>query len=398
MKIKVFPGEPRGSVTVPCSKSMAHRAIFCAAMARGPSVIKGVDLSEDIKATIEVCRALGAVIDIDGRRLDIRPAENCLPVRASCGESGSTLRFALPAILVRGCGGRLTGRGRLMERPMESYRELCLAHGWDYSQEGGAIAIEGQMEAGRYKLDHVVSSQFVSGMMMALGSLKDESVIEYGLSPSAPYIRMTAKMMEAFGASVTFSEGAVKVGGGYKGSPVTVEGDWSQGAFWLALGKALGRIECLGLEEDSVQGDRYMARWLEMGGGVFDCTDHPDLAPAAAAYGCFSKGGTRLKNVARLAAKESDRAAGIVDIINKMGGRAERRGNEISVTPLRPRGGVEIEADDHRMAMMAAFLACGVVEPTVISGSRCVDKSYPDFWRHLADLGIRTEVLDEKIS
>lgn len=396
MKIKVYPGAPRGRVTLPCSKSMAHRAVFCAAMAEGGSVIDGLDMSEDIEATVNVCRALGADISVAGRRMTVMPFKKEGTVRANCGQSGSTLRFALPAILARGAGGELTGEGRLMERPMESYRDLCRSHGWTYEMNGGVLVVKGSMGSGRYRLDKVVSSQFVSGMMMALGSLNEKSVIEYGVSPSAPYIRMTADMMAAFGASVEFGEGAVIVGGGYKGSNIAVEGDWSQGAFWLAMGRALGRIECLGLSDNSAQGDRYMARWLEKEETVLDCTDHPDLAPAAAAYGCFS-GGVTLRNVARLTAKESDRAAGIVDIINRMGGEAERRGDEIYVMPVKPCGGVEVSVDDHRMAMMAAFLACGAQEPTVISGAECVNKSYPDFWRHLAGLGIKTEVLDEKV-
>lgn len=396
MRIKVYPGAPVGRVTLPCSKSMAHRAIFCASMAEGGSVIDGLDMSEDIEATVNVCHALGADIDIKDRRMTVMPFKKEGTVRANCGQSGSTLRFALPAILARGAGGELTGEGRLMERPMESYRDLCRSHGWTYEMNGGVLVVKGSMGSGRYRLDKVVSSQFVSGMMMALGSLNEKSVIEYGVSPSAPYIRMTADMMAAFGASVEFGEGAVIVGGGYKGSNIAVEGDWSQGAFWLAMGRALGRIECLGLSDNSAQGDRYMARWLEKGETVLDCTDHPDLAPAAAAYGCFS-GGVTLRNVARLTAKESDRAAGIVDIINKMGDEAERRGDEIFVMARKPRGGVEVAVDDHRMAMMAAFLACGAQEPTVISGAECVGKSYPDFWRHLAGLGIKTEVLDEKV-
>lgn len=394
MKIKVYPGEPWGGVTPPCSKSMAHRAVFCAAMAEGESVLEGVDMSEDIEATVNVCRAMGADITLTGRRVTVRPFKKEGTVRAFCGQSGSTLRFALPAILARGGRGELTGEGRLMKRPMESYRELCLAHGWTYEQRDGLLAAEGSMKAGKYRLDRVVSSQFVSGMMMALGSLREESVIEYGVSPSAPYIKMTAEVIKAFGAFVGFEEGKVRVGGGYKGTRVAVEGDWSHGALWLAMGKALGRIECHGLDKDSFQGDRYMVWWLERGDNVLDCTDHPDLAPAAAAYGLFS-GGVRLTNVGRLADKESDRATGIVRMINDVGGRAERINDEIIIYGGAPRGG-RVAVDDHRMAMMAAFMACGSEEGIVIEGAECVAKSYPDFWRHLAALGIKTEVSDEK--
>lgn len=413
MRAVIYPGTPRGVIDIPSSKSLAHRALICASLARGASHIGNIALSDDIEATLRLCRAVGARMTPREGGLDVIPADE-IPksIEVDCGQSGSTLRFAVPLALALGCDALFHGEGRLMERPMDAYEELCRRRGFTYELQGDTLHIHGLMTPGEYHLGRVVSSQFVSGMMMALGSAEGRSEIIYGSSPSAPYIGLTAEMMGIFGSSPVMGDGRAAVGGGYIGCDTVLEGDWSQGAVWACLGAALGDIECRGLDPKSRQGDRViLERLSHMGACIsgtgfrssplspldLDCTQCPDLAPAAAACAVFCGGVTRLKNAGRLEAKESDRARAIVGILNKMGCRAERRGGEIWIYPSKPRGGAELWCfGDHRIVMMAAMLACGADLPTVIKDPQAVDKSYPGFWRDLASLGVKVEIYEQE--
>lgn len=412
MRVRVYPGVPRGCVRPPCSKSAAHRAFFCALGAEGESRIGGLDMSEDIAATIDVISALGGGVQLLGDTAVVRGERpRGQKVEIDCRQSASTLRFAIPMALARGQDVTFTGQGRLMQRPLETYQSLCRRYGFGFDLSVGRLRVNGAMTSGNYRLEGLSSSQFVSGMMMALGSLEGSSEIVFGVSPSTPYINLTGGIMSAFGAEPRFGSGGVIVGGGYKKTDITVEADWSQGAVWACLGAVCGDITCLGLDMDSLQGDRSIAPRLaamdacvdglrfaagSLEAADFDCTDHPDLAPVAAACGCFSRGRTRLLNTSRLTVKESDRAAAIVGLINQMGGRCEDMGDAITVYPQRPKGDVTVDCGgDHRIAMMAAVLACGAEKPTVINQAESVGKSYPMFWRHLQSLGIRVDIDEE---
>ena len=413
MRAVIYPGTPRGVIDIPSSKSLTHRALICASLARGSSHIGNIALSDDIRATLRLCRAIGAEITPRGGGFEVIPTCGAPEsIEVDCGQSGSTLRFAVPLALALGCDALFHGEGRLMERPMGAYEELCRRRGFTYEMKDGRLRVRGWMTPGRYHLGQVVSSQFVSGMMMALGAAEGRSEIIYGSSPSAPYIGLTAEMMGLFGSSPVMGDGRAAVGGGYTGCDTVLEGDWSQGAVWACLGAALGDIECRGLDPESRQGDRViLERLSRMGADIsgmgfrstglspldLDCTQCPDLAPAAAACAVFCGGATRLTNAGRLEAKESDRARAIVEILNKMGCRAERRGGEIWIYPSKPRGGVELWCfGDHRIVMMAAMLACGADRPTVIKDPQAVDKSYPGFWRDLASLGIKVEIYEQE--
>ncbi len=413
MRAVIYPGTPRGVIDIPSSKSLAHRALICASLARGTSHIGNIAPSDDIEATLRLCRAIGAEITPRGGGFEVIPTCGAPEsIEVDCGQSGSTLRFAVPLALALGCNALFRGEGRLMERPMDAYEELCRRCGFTYEMKDGRLRVRGRMTPGRYHLGQVVSSQFVSGMMMALGAAEGRSEIIYGSSPSAPYIGLTAEMMGIFGSSPVMGDGRAAVGGGYTGCDTVLEGDWSQGAVWACLGAALGDIECRGLDPESRQGDRVvLERLSHMGACIsgtgfrsslllpldLDCTQCPDLAPAAAACAVFCGGATRLTNAGRLEAKESDRARAIVEILNKMGCRAERRGGEIWIYPSKPRGGVELWCfGDHRIVMMAAMLACGAARPTVIKDPQAVDKSYPGFWRDLASLGIKVEIYEQE--
>lgn len=416
MNIKVYPGTARGRVRPPSSKSMAHRAIICASAACGESRIGNIVMSDDISATIGAVRAMGA---------EVNEAEGCLEIKGRdmpdgepfgvrCGLSGSTLRFILPFALLRSGVSSLEGQKGLLRRPMGAYRDFCERQGLFYEQLPGLIKAGGGLKAGEYSLRDIESSQFVSGLMMALACLERPSGLLFDRRPpSLPYAMMTAHVMGLFGSEANISrKGAYINGGGYRPLDLEIEGDWSQAAFWAVLGAAGGDVALEGLNEESVQGD-IMIRYAlnDMGalsGGLrftegstfrgfsLDFTDFPDIAlPMAAAATCAGSP-SALYGTQRLRAKESDRESGIVGLINKMGGRAELHPSHIMIYPCRPGGGTTVSSGgDHRIAMTAGILACLAKEPTVIEGAECVSKSYPGFWRDLESLGIKTEITGE---
>ena len=187
MRAVIYPGIPRGVIDIPSSKSLAHRALICASLARGSSHIGNIALSDDIEATLRLCRAVGARMTPRGGGFEVIPTCGAPEsIAVDCGQSGSTLRFAVPLALALGCNALFLGEGRLMERPMGAYEELCRRRGFTYELQGDTLHIHGLMTPGEYHLGRVVSSQFVSGMMMALGSAEGRSEIIYGSSPSAP--------------------------------------------------------------------------------------------------------------------------------------------------------------------------------------------------------------------
>ncbi|MBE6993552.1 MAG: 3-phosphoshikimate 1-carboxyvinyltransferase [Ruminococcaceae bacterium] len=388
----IQPSRPVGPVRPPCSKSQAHRALFCA-YAAGGGQASLPDESADLRATKRVIDALETGSG-----------------GADCGASGSTLRFALPFALMTGRPFTFTGEERLFERPMDVYERLCARHGWQYDPAPGHLTVCGTMGAGQYDLGDCASSQFLTGMMLALGSLPERSTIRFDALPSAPYIGLTAHVMARFGCRPSLRERSVTVGGGYTPAAFTPEGDWSQAAVWAAMGALGGDVTLENMNDDSLQGDRIIVlRLKQMGadvdrhrfrGGVlraldFDCTDCPDLAPVAAAVACFCEGETRILNAGRLRVKESDRAHALVTIINDLGGAAQDCGDCLLIRPIRPTGGETRSFGDHRIAMAAALIGCFAAGPVTLRGAEAVEKSYPAFWDHLSSLGVRVTLHED---
>ena len=431
MDVIVEPSALTGEVAAPSSKSEAHRLLICAAFAPGITDIDCTTSSDDIEATIGCLESLGAQVTRTRRGFRVRPVRGTSatdnlpePVRGAeldCRESGSTLRFLLPVVAALGCGASLSMGGRLPERPLSPLYEELVAHGAELGPQGSSpLAVSGRLRAGRFSRPGDISSQYVSGLLMAaplLGAPVEVLVAEP--VESRPYIDLTIRALARFGVSV--SETAARTGDGRPArsfvvapgglsSPgeVGVGGDWSGAAFWLAAG-ALGDegVAVRGLDMASSQGDRQVlaalallgARVLRRPDGAACARDAlrgrtisvescPDLVPPLAAVAALAEGVTRITGAARLRLKESDRLATVSDAIVALGGRARIEGDDLVIEGVDELSGGTVDAaGDHRIAMMAAVLAARCAGPSTILGADCVSKSYPAFFDDLVSLG-----------
>lgn len=383
---------PSGVVRVPSSKSAAHRAVICAALATGESRLHGVSMSRDIRATLDAVQVLGARVKEDEKGvLTIggidKPPRDCV---LDCDESGTTLRFMLPIAAALGVSARFIGKGRLLDRPMKPFEGILNG----FSQKDGEITISGGLSSTPYRLPGNISSQFVSGLLLALPLIGGGEILIEGRLESAPYVEMTLEMMQSFGVAVQ-NEGSnrfvVPNGTRYRMIDSAIEGDYSAAAFFL-VAAALGRpVECSGLRENSLQGDRAILDILRRcgvteGGGslhgtTVDVSDIPDLVPVLAVLFCFCHGESRIENAARLRLKESDRLSAITTELRKLGADIEEGEDFLRIRGGLPLRGGRVEGwNDHRIVMALAVAAICCEEPVVISGAEAVDKSYPGFW------------------
>ena len=399
MRAVIAPGAARGTVAAPPSKSMAHRLLICAGLAEGESLITHVDPSEDILATLDCLRALGAeaVWEKDAVRL-----RGCDPARADsavlpCRESGSTLRFMIPLALLSGREMQLQGSETLMTRPLGIYEDICRAQGLRFEWEGRALRVAGRLAPGRYCVPGNISSQFISGLLFALPLLAEDSRIE--LCPpveSRPYLDMTLEALRAFGVGADWSgEETLRVPGGsrYRAREAAVEGDYSNAAFFEALNCAGGGVTVTGLRQDSLQGDRvYREAFdrLRTGMATVDVTDCPDLAPVLFTVAALCHGGI-FTGTRRLRFKESDRGTVMAGELAKFGITLRQEENRITVCPGEPRTPREPldSHNDHRIAMALSVLCTRTGGE--INGAEAVRKSLPDYWRRLKELGVEVQ-------
>ena len=403
MIARVTPGVPRGTAAAPPSKSMAHRLLLCAGLCPGEtSRVRGVAPSQDVLATIECLQAFGCGVERDGEDLLVtggdvfRGPEGPLV----CRESGSTLRFCIPLALLSGRRARFTGWGRLMERPQGVYADLCRERGLLFKQDGQSVTVKGPLTPGTYRLTGSVSSQFISGLLFALPLLGGPShiLIEPPFE-SRPYVELTQSALETFGVHTAWAgEYFLSIPGGQRCAPrdVSVEGDWSNGAFLLAMNTLGGRVEVTGLRPDSLQGDREVVEHLEAlskGRPTIDLRDCPDLGPVLMAVAAACNGaefvGTR-----RLAMKESDRGAAMAAELAAFGAHVTVEEDRITVdaVPLRAPDRVLHGHNDHRIVM--ALLLLLTRTGGEIDDAQAVEKSYPGLYAQLKDLGIEVTCHD----
>lgn len=405
MKVEIKKGTPRGAVAAPPSKSCAHRMIICAALADGVSRIAGVGMSEDILATLDCVRALGAEARSEGGELVIRGCKDKIFVRSDprtvlrCRESGSTLRFMIPVALCGG-GAVFCGTERLVSRGVGVYEDILRPRGIEFSVGKTEIGVSGRLSPGEYSIPGGVSSQFISGMLFALPMLGGNSTVNV-IPPfeSRSYVDITVAAQRRFGVAVerTGENGFfIRGGQSYRPADVTVEGDWSQAAFFYALEAdgGAGTVTVTGLDPDSLQGDRVcvgLLRQIRRGYTEADLSDCPDLAPVLFAAAAASGHGARFSGTRRLAIKESRRADVMAEELRKFG--ADVRVDENSVTvapgelcaPQVPLCG----HNDHRVVMALSVLAART--GGVIEGAEAVKKSYPGFFDDLASLGLEVQ-------
>ena len=416
MNLKVFPARLNGTVNAIPSKSQAHRALICAALADKPTRVECKGESEDILATAACLFALGAGVERESGAYVVRPIKregNGGIATLPCGESGSTFRFMLPIVGALGRKVSFTPKGRLPERPLSPLYEELVSHGAELSPQGSVpFFAGGQLTPGRYSLDAGISSQFISGLLFALPLLDGDSELTLtGNAESFPYVELTMAMLEEFGVKAEFDGGTFSIPGGqtYRSSGVVrVEGDWSNAAFWLVAGAiGSGSVTCEGLDLQSRQGDRAILDLLvkfgaqvkpdgsavnvsggKLRGIEIDAKDIPDLVPILAVIGAAAEGTTVIRNAGRLRTKESDRLASVSAVLRALGADVDESEDGLVLHGSAALKGGEVSSyGDHRIAMSAAIAATVCAEPVVIHGAEAVNKSYPGFFDDLRLLG-----------
>ena len=376
MDIRIIPRPLRGDVTIIPSKSQAHRLLICAAFADRPTQLRCPETNRDIEATADCLRALGAEIIRTETGYTVFPAAHAPEAAVlPCRDSGSTLRFLLPVAGALGVDATFLMEGRLPQRPLSPLWEELERMGCTLSRPtADTIRIQGKLRPGAYSIPGNVSSQYISGLLFAHMLMQECTLEITGTVESAPYIEMTRQAIGKFPL---------------KGSPViTVEGDWSNAAFWLAARELGSRIYIAGLREDSPQGDRACAELLPRlkKNITISAADIPDLVPILSVVAAANRGAV-FTDIQRLRLKESDRVASVIAMISALGGKAEATEDTLTVFGTGLRGGRVDACNDHRIAMSAAIAATVCTEPVTILEAECVEKSYPRFWEEYARLG-----------
>ena len=410
MNKTIAPGERYGEVRIPSSKSIVHRQLICAALGEHEVLIRYDGLSRDIRATADCLSALGADIQIGENVLCVKPIDGRGDIETALlptGESGSTLRFLIPVAGMLGRKADFNMEGRLAERPMAPFDRLLREHGMSLTREGQILHCEGQLEGGMFCLPGNISSQYFSGLLMALPKLGCDSRLQTeGQMESAAYVQLTEEVLKA--AGICFdreSESSWKIFGNQipcLPDTISAEGDWSNAAFFLCAAALSDQgIRICGLNPESRQGDRQILQILhEFGAEVsieektvsvrqgcrrpieVDAIAIPDLVPVLAVLCCSTDGISRITGAARLRWKESDRLRTTTALIRSLGGEAEELPDGIVIHGNGSlRGGTAETFNDHRIAMSAAVAAVLCSEPVTVLGAECVGESYPRFWK-----------------
>ncbi len=390
MDITIIPRKLSGSIHAIPSKSQAHRLLICAALADKPTRIVCTETNRDIEATADCLNALGAAVKKAEYGYQITPIHT-VPKSAvlNCCESGSTLRFLLPLAGALGVDAVFQMEGRLPQRPLSPLWEEMERMGCQLSRPTpSTIRCQGQLRPGSYRIPGNISSQYITGLLLALPLLPGSSRIRItGNLESRPYVDMTLNAMALFGYPV--QDFRISGGGGYL-SPgeVLVEGDWSNAAFFLAA-KALGNAVTVdNLNPCSSQGDREIVKHLAQIETfvTVSAADIPDLVPILSVFAACHCGAV-FTDIQRLRMKESDRVASIIAMLEALGGQAEATESSLRVFPSELRGGIVDAVNDHRIAMAAAIASTCCNHPVTILGAQCVQKSYPSFWEEFTRLG-----------
>lgn len=397
MKVKILPSKTSGEVSAPPSKSFAHRYLIGSVLSRGKCVIKNIADSDDISATLSCIEQLGGSVTKDGNIVTVIPTNEKQIENAvfDCKESGSTLRFFIPVVLATGAKNcTFLGSERLLARGIKEYEKLFENSDVTIKSDEKSIEVNGKLTAGNYEISGEVSSQYTTGMLFALSVLDGKSTLKItGNAESRAYVDMTIKVLKDFGADIAEPEkNFFEINGKGRLSPgeFTVEGDWSNAAFLIALSRLLGTISVSGLNENSVQGDRFSSVAFDALDGEnaeIDLKDCPDLAPILFAYAAYKNGG-KFINTRRLRVKESDRANVMAEELKKFGANVKVYENsvEIKKTQLKPPIVPLCGHNDHRIVMALSVLAA--VFGAEIDGAEAVNKSYPDFFRVIKKAGV----------
>lgn len=401
-----------GALEAPASKSVMQRAVFAASLARGRSLLLHASLCEDSQAAIDVARRLGAQIEFEGSALAVTGAQRALAQELCCAESGLCLRMAAAIAALSENEISLSGKGSLLKRPVQMIEEPLRQLGVECQTNKGylPIRIKGPLKGGLVQVDGSTSSQFLSGLLMALPLCKEDSRVLVSNLKSKPYIELTLDLLKQFSISIESSAQLdsfnIKGAQTYLPREIEIEGDWSGASCLLVAGATAGEIVISNLRRDSQQADRAIldvleaakadlewqgserlrvskAKDRELQAFCFDATHCPDLFPALVALACSCKGLSRIYGASRLLAKESNRLEALVGQFSRIGARISGQGDCIEVEGGSLKGGEVSSYNDHRIAMAAAVAALVSQEGVSIEGEDCVAKSYPKFYEDL---------------
>lgn len=411
MDIELQPAKLSGEVSIPSSKSYAHRALICAALANGTSLIDGIDISNDIEATISAMESLGAKFNIkpNGSILVNGIVQAPTIAKINCNESGSTLRFIIPVASALNVTSSFYGKGRLPERPIDIYTRELSKNGvlFDYNHTM-PFTIKGQLKAGTYEIEGDVSSQFITGLLFALPILSGDSVIKLkSVLESKPYVDITIDCLKKFGIEIEERENEYFIKGNQRYLPfdLNIEGDFSQAAFFYVANAFGSNVDLHNLNKNSVQGDKkildiisdmcYNKNVHKLKSFHVDCSDIPDLVPILAVLGCFGSETSVVYNAKRLKIKESNRLEAISITLNKLGGKVSVTDDGLIIEPVdRFSGGTVDSFGDHRIVMSASIAALKSDGNIIIKGAEAVEKSYPNFFRDYNNLGGKANVFN----
>lgn len=407
----IVPGRYSGTIEIPASKSDAQRAILCAALSSGESTLQNIGESDDVIAMLKTIQKMGVLVEkIAANKLAIKPMNNHFPPVINVGESGLGVRLMTSVASLSPQLITINGEGSLIKRDLSFFDQTLPQMGVHIDSKNGKLPIQvkGPLKAGEYVVDGSESSQYISGLILALSQLDSPSKLTVQNLKSGPYVDMTLATMKAFGITVTKQNSIYQIPGGNKFQPVNyiVDGDWSAASYWL-VAAALGKlVKVAGLSMKSLQADKSMLDALMQSGCRisiedafisvdgknrrpldFDATNCPDLFPALATYSALTTGTSIIKGVSRLANKESNRGEVLKEEFSKLGVEIELTGDLMIIKGKETVNGGEVSShDDHRIAMCLAIAGIFADSEVIVNGAESVAKSYPSFWSDLESL------------
>ncbi len=410
----IYPSAVKGSIPAPPSKSMTQRAIAAGLLAEGTTVIRNPAHCNDSEASIGIATNLGAIVSDSQDEIRITGSGMVSSHAINCGESGLAMRMFAPIAALQPGFFTFTGEGSLLKRPVTIIEDALVQVGVSFRSTSGLppFELQGPLKGGKVMIDGSLSSQLLTGLLMALPLAPKDSLIKVKNLKSKPYIAMTLELLNDFGIHIEnsdFEEFIVPGSQTYKAREYIVEGDWSNAAFLLVAGAIKGSIELTGLNLDSKQADIAILEALQKAGAIivlkddsiqvhsatlkafqFDASESPDLFPPLAVLAAYCDGTSVLVGSNRLIHKESNRAQSIVLELGNAGIRVEIRGDDMHIQGGKIQGTTLHSHNDHRIAMMGAIAAIGADGPVTITGAKCVDKSFPGFFECLQKIGIKT--------
>lgn len=415
MKRYVYPSEIKGTVKAPASKSEMQRAAAAALLAEGESLIINPSFCDDSVAALDIIEKMGAKTKRGSELVIIKGGLDIKDENLNCGESGLGIRMFTPIAALSGKPVTLNGKGTLLKRPVSLIeKELADLGASVYSNKGYApVTISTKLEGGETEIDGSISSQALTGLLMALPAAQKQSIIKVKNLKSRRYIDMTIKMLKSFSIEVeniNYNEFRIKGRQEYKPAIIEIEADWSSTAFLLCAGAIRGNIKVTGLNTRSLQPDMAVIDALKAAGAdltinndsvvvksnslkgfTFDASECPDLFPPLAAMALYCKGYTKIKGVHRLKHKETDRSITIREELSAIGGDITEEDDFMIINKSHIYGGETNSRDDHRIAMACAIAALGASGPVSIENSEAVNKSYPQFFSEIMKAGVRIQ-------